>query len=279
MEVIRFNDAREFLRDALPLLMAREAENNLILGRASIFAEKSMPEDALLVLARDSGRTVAAAMMTPPHRLVLTDGPDEAIAALARWAHDNRINLPGVCGPIVPVKTFLDQSHRQIAARGRLLRSLRIYQLENVTASQAGEGHFTRASEADTDLLVRWCGEFAREIGESCTSTGTRESVVNRLAERQIFLWRLEQTVSMAAWAGPTANGVRINLVYTPPEHRSRGYASACVAALSQQLLDSGKKFCFLYTDLANPTSKSIYQKMGYCPVCDWADYSLEEQA
>ena len=59
------------------------------------------------------------------------------------------------------------------------------------------------------------------------------------------------------------------------PEFRGRGYASNCVAALTQKMLDQGRKFCFLYTDLSNPTSNKIYQQIGYRPVCDWMDDTL----
>jgi predicted GNAT family acetyltransferase len=64
-----------------------------------------------------------------------------------------------------------------------------------------------------------------------------------------------------------------ISLVYTPPDLRQRGYATACVASLSQMLLDEGWQFCTLFTDLANPTSNSIYRKIGYKPVGDFHDY------
>ena len=63
--------------------------------------------------------------------------------------------------------------------------------------------------------------------------------------------------------------------VYTPPELRGHGYASAVVAALSQRLLDAGHQYCALYTDLANPTSNSIYQKIGYTPVSDAVEYAF----
>jgi predicted GNAT family acetyltransferase len=82
----------------------------------------------------------------------------------------------------------------------------------------------------------------------------------------------------MAAQARPTASGIAINGVFTPAEHRCRGYASALVAAVSQMSLDSGKKFCTLYTDLDNPTSNSIYQKIGYKPVGDSTVYRFEYQ-
>jgi uncharacterized protein len=69
-----------------------------------------------------------------------------------------------------------------------------------------------------------------------------------------------------------------ISLVYTPPPYRGRGYASNCVAALSQHLLDEGWKKCSLVTDLANPVSNSIYQKIGYRPVCDFTEYLFAAQ-
>ena len=68
----------------------------------------------------------------------------------------------------------------------------------------------------------------------------------------------------MAGCGGPTPHGLRVAPVYTPPEHRGRGYASACVAALSQLLLDSGRRYCFLFTDRSNPTSNHIYEAIGF---------------
>ncbi len=60
-------------------------------------------------------------------------------------------------------------------------------------------------------------------------------------------------------------------------KYRRQGYASSCVAALSQTLLDQGRKYCFLFTDLANPTSNHIYQAIGYQPICDMNEYWFEE--
>jgi len=81
---------------------------------------------------------------------------------------------------------------------------------------------------------------------------------------RQVMLWEDGHTVSLACSGARTPNGSRIGPVYTPPEERGHGYASACVAALSQLQLDQGRRFCFLFTDLANPTSNHIYPMIGY---------------
>jgi predicted GNAT family acetyltransferase len=73
----------------------------------------------------------------------------------------------------------------------------------------------------------------------------------------------------VSSFGGATPSGIRIGPVYTPPELRGRGYASALVAELTRRLIAGGRQFCFLFTDLANPTSNSIYQRVGYRPVTD----------
>jgi predicted GNAT family acetyltransferase len=81
----------------------------------------------------------------------------------------------------------------------------------------------------------------------------------------------------MAARTRPTPRGESISYVYTPPEHRRRGYATAVVARLSQEILDEGKQFCSLYTDLSNATSNSIYRKIGYRPIADVIEMHFED--
>ena len=94
---------------------------------------------------------------------------------------------------------------------------------------------------------------------------------------RGLLIWEKDGVpVSMAGYAGPTPSGIRIGAVYTTPEQRKNGYASAVTAGLSQHLLDIGYKFCFLFTDLLNPTSNHIYQQIGYVPVCDVDRYDFK---
>jgi hypothetical protein len=71
---------------------------------------------------------------------------------------------------------------------------------------------------------------------------------------------------------------VTVSAVYTPREQRQHGYASALVARLSQHLLDMGYEFVTLFTDLENPTSNAIYQKIGYHPVIDFRSYKFIEK-
>ena len=94
-----------------------------------------------------------------------------------------------------------------------------------------------------------------------------------------MYVWEDDSVTSMAAAMDPTPTGVRIGYVYTPPEARGRGYASILVAELSQLYLDRGRSLCFLYTDMANPTSNAIYQRIGYRQVCEVVDIAFRQRA
>jgi predicted GNAT family acetyltransferase len=81
--------------------------------------------------------------------------------------------------------------------------------------------------------------------------------------------------MSLAGFGSPTATGIRVGPVYTPPDRRRKGFASALVADLSRRMLEKGYEFCFLYTDLSNPYSNKVYLTIGYEFVCESADFSF----
>jgi uncharacterized protein len=152
----------------------------------------------------------------------------------------------------------------------------RIYRLERVRPVGDVPGRLRRASKADGPVLIPWVRAFHAEAFREHAPPFDAEQLVDRRlggSTDGLCLWDDEGPRTLAGFTGPTPHGIRVGPVYTPPEHRGRGYASACVAALSQLLLDRGYRFCFLYTDLANPTSNRIYQRVGYEPVCDVAEF------
>ena len=87
--------------------------------------------------------------------------------------------------------------------------------------------------------------------------------------EAGFWIWEDGEPVSLAGFSGPTPNGIRIGPVYTPEDRRRRGYATRLVAEMSAHQLAAGRRFCFLYTDLANPTSNAVYERIGYRRVCE----------
>jgi predicted GNAT family acetyltransferase len=157
-----------------------------------------------------------------------------------------------------------------------------VYALQQVEPPPTVAGSARVATEEDHELAVRWWIAFAEEaLHEGGPGRERAEEMIEfRLSSRSsgILIWEDgEQTVSIAGWGGATPNGIRIGPVYTPPELRGHGYATALTAELSQRLLDGrlfegGRRFCFLYTDLANPTSNAIYERIGYRRVAESAE-------
>jgi predicted GNAT family acetyltransferase len=135
-------------------------------------------------------------------------------------------------------------------------------------------GSLRKATDNDLPLAVEWTDEFAREVGVSPMAPALTQQ---RIARGQLYFWREgEEPRAMVAWGRETPSGCAINTVHTSRPFRRRGYATAAVATLTQTLLDAGRRFCCLYTDLANPTSNSIYQKIGYRPIRDDAEIAFE---
>ncbi|MEW6047344.1 MAG: GNAT family N-acetyltransferase [Bacillota bacterium] len=274
----RFDAPAEFYRRAAGFLLNHEADHNLMLGIANGLIEhpERVQGQPYLAIVLDGGTVVAAAVMTPPRNLVLSRvSAADGLWLIAEDVYREYRRLPGVLGPSPVSLTFADRWQRRSGQPFQKARALRIYQLDQVRPASRAPGDLRRATEADRDLLIRWMAAFGAEaLGQA--DAGEAEQRVDALLQpghRGLFLWYDGRPVSMAGYSGPTGNGIRVSAVYTPPEYRRRGYASACVSALSQFLLDTGYKYCFLFTDLSNPTSNHIYQEMGYRPVCDVDEY------
>jgi GNAT superfamily N-acetyltransferase len=277
LKVTRHSSAVSFLERAEAWLMRSEAENNLILGFIQAWARdpaffKSPP---YLATADRDGAVLACAFRSPPHKLVLTRaGHPEAMPGLAADALSVYPDLSTALGPEPDIDAFAAAWGGLSGRRVKRSRRSRIHEAR-AARRPAGppSGRLRPATPADLDVLVPWASAMFEEIGERHLNDPAKVSRA-RIRDGALFVWDDGAPASMAAWSGKTGNGVRVNHVYTPRELRSRGYASACVSALTELLLARGNSFCCLYTDLANPISNRLYERIGYRPVCDVSDYT-----
>ena len=278
MRITRPTDPGRFLAEALPLLLADEARNNLLLGLAGTLRDQPAAYATFVLwLVEDDSEVVGAALRTPPHNLVLTGDGRSAEALADRLAADG-VELPGVTGNIPEVDRFVARWETLTGSSAVTQMRQRIYALERLRPPAGVAGSAREAAGADRALLVGWVADFAAEAlaDTSSPATDPERAVDLRLGGTNsgFMLWEDGgEPVAVAGWGGPTPHGIRIGPVYTPPEHRRRGYGSAVTAAASARNLDAGRRFCFLYTDLANPTSNKIYMDVGYEPVCDSVQY------
>jgi hypothetical protein len=284
MQLTRHESADDFLAHAGEFLGAREAQHNLILGLSSRLrvAPLLYGEPPYFAVVEDDGRVVGVTMRTPPHNLIVSELDDEdAIPTLVDDARSAFGSLPGVVGPKEPVGWFAEAWRAATGVAARLDLAQRAFRADHVNAPTGVSGRMRDYEPADRPQAAGWMDAFADEALPE-RPPGTSEDFVDHREQDPdagLVFWEDEgRSVSMAGFGGRTPSGTRIGPVYTPPELRGRGYASGLTAALTQRLLESGLRFCFLFTDLANPTSNSIYQRIGYEPVGDVDQWSFFEQ-
>ena len=281
MGLQRFTEVGDFLAVAGEFLVAREAEHNLIFGICSNLRDtpETFSGAPYLAAVTFGDRVVAAAVQTPPFRLVLSEIDDlAALPALAADLLDR--DLPAVLGPVEIVRAFVEEWMAHGGPAAHLQESERIYRLTAVRPPRPVPGRRRVAAPGDRELVAAWLEAFMREaFGDA--DPGEVAAMTDRWlvgSGRTLYLWEDGEAVSLAGVGGPTPNGIRIGPVYTPPAARGRGYASALVAAVSQAELDAGRRFCFLFTDQANSTSNHIYQTIGYEPVRDLDVYRFDRR-
>jgi len=258
-----------FLNECGPLLYQNEAMNSLMLGLLEGLKTQSPAVQPLLVRILENGKivSVAVSFRKQPMNIILTYASDTHLRFLAEHLQKTGEVFTGVVGPKIESEKFAQIWKECSGKNFELAMDQKIYQIDRVEFPQDIIGEMRVAEIQDTDLVFEWIKAFTQESlpGDKRTDQQWKEFAVNVTRKQGVYLWvQNEKPVSMAVASRSTRNGVSITGVYTPPVNRKKGYASAVVASLSQKMLDQGKRFCVLYTDLANPTSNKIYQKIGY---------------
>ncbi|NVM16339.1 MAG: GNAT family N-acetyltransferase [Candidatus Lokiarchaeota archaeon] len=287
MEAKFYDNIDEFYDIAYPFLLEHEAENNLPLAiLISLKKNKDLygEEEPLLFSLTNNDKLELIALRTPLHDLLIayTDNL-EAINVLVDELFKRKEKLPGVLSFKEAADTFAQLWSEKNSKKCNLYRRERVYQLERVSEDCLGNRVFSMASKTHQALVLKWAGKMMKEAIINATDDDiqrTKKIYAEEFEQNKssfYILFDSNKPVSIARKAGKTPNGNFVNLVYTPPSLRRRGYATECVAKLSKLLLMEGNKYCFLFTDLSNPTSNSIYQKIGYRPVIDENHYKFLE--
>lgn len=281
LEIIQDQTTDTFLREAGGLLYQNEAVNALMLGLCLSWKPSDASPEIRLFRIVQNGKTVSAAVQTPPYNLILTYGTEAQLNVLARFFHDRGFGFPGVVGPSREATYFAETWASLNNITHSIGMTQKIYQA-NKTILPDVKGKLREALPQDEELIAQWLYEFSAESlpeKEKFSLTFAREGAKKAIESKQGFLWLVgDRPVSMAHTGRPTKNGISIRAVYTPPEARKRGYGSVIVAHLTQRMLERGFSFCCLYTDALNPTSNKIYQDIGYREVEDSNHFIFENK-
>jgi RimJ/RimL family protein N-acetyltransferase len=215
------------------------------------------------------GEISAALLHTPPYPVLLTPLPGEAARPLAEALLARGRQLPGVNAEQAATASFAAAWSALTGASAHEARRSRLFRLGQLTPPAPFPPGAPRvASGADRALLESWLVVFGEEIND--VQRDPAEAVADRLSYGGLTLWEADGTaVSLAGLNRPAAGVIRVGPVYTPREHRQRGYGGAVTTAVCRTALDGGADEIVLFTDLANPTSNALYQRLGFLAVGD----------
>jgi len=172
--------------------------------------------------------------------------------------------LRGVAGPISVVSDLVERLPIQPTRR----TALRLLRLDQLHPPAGVPGQSRPATVEDQPTVQRWYTAFGAEAG---TAFGDVDrAVADAVGGGGCWLWLDPDSavVSLATRRPVIAGSARVGPVYTPAQYRGHGYGSAVTTVATRDILDDGG-IPVLFTDLANPTSNDIYQRLGYQPVED----------
>lgn len=276
-------DAAEFLAAAGEHLAADPILTSVVTVNAHRpRTEVTQPYWWLVVRDRD-GAVAGVGMRTArvaPHPLYLLPMPTAAAVALARALHDRGELAFAVNGALPAAEACAAELARLHGGRVETVVRTRLHELHDLVPPPAVPGRLRTATEDDAELVAAWIAAFGGDADDQAgrpRGTGPTHDPANlllRLADGQFWLWLDEtgQPVSLIGATPPQYGVARIAPVYTPPEHRRRGWAGNAVAEVSRRLQAAGLRVC-LFADQANPTSNRIYTALGYRPVVDMANH------
>ncbi len=273
MRGVGLTDPAEFRDRAGPLLMADELRHTVQLAVLAQIERGGRFAEHHLWVVEDGDRAVACAMMTPPFNVLVAGDDGDALVELVATVRGDSVAVPGVTGFLPEAREFATRWVEATGADARPVMSMRMYATSAVTPVPPADGAMRVAGESDRALLTEWSHAFARETGLREGPAEIARSVDSRVgADPGIVVWESGGAPVTLAGATVSSPGIaRVGPVYTPPEHRRHGYATSLVAAWTTELLRRGVRRSVLFTDLANPTSNSIYQAVGYEPIADAA--------
>ena len=270
MEVAFTTDPVEALSSAEQFLTRHPVEHNLIL--TLLHLRTVMPQEGRYWIVEDGGLVGGFLFQSPTtFKAALTPMRPEFVDAVVEAA-EAVVDLPGIIGEAAAASRFAGRWTELRKAAALPTAGQRLYELKHLELPDGVPGALRAAAEDDIPLLVDWMRGFNEETGER--GADPAEMVPFRVAAGHFYVWDHGRAVSTAAATPPIAGVTRVQAVYTPPENRNRGFAGATVGAISQKMTEHGLR-CALYTGLSNPTSNSVYRRLGYRAVNEVLHYDF----
>ncbi|KXI76992.1 acetyltransferase [Bacillus cereus] len=271
-----YEEIVNFKEEVTPFLEKNEQENNLILGVLQM-----VHQPIFMGIAKQGEEIAVVFLQTEEKKQIIvatSEITEEDIVELAKKLAEVYPNIPGLIGNKKIVQRLAEEIAVLANKKTTVAMEQGIYELKQVKKKWNGDEVFREVNIDELTLIEQWIYQFCEDVNLPTTKEEAKQTAHTLITNHRLFGLEVDgKLVSVAAKTRPTKNNITVNFVYTPKEERKKGYASNCVAALSQRMLDEGYKTTTLYTDLANPTSNKIYQEIGYEQIAESVLIFLEK--
>ncbi|MDA2735623.1 GNAT family N-acetyltransferase [Bacillus cereus group sp. Bc015] len=271
-----YEEIVNFKEEVTPFLEKNEQENNLILGVLQM-----VHQPIFMGIAKQGEEIAVVFLQTEEKKQIIvatSEIAEEDIVELAKKLAEVYPNVPGLIGNKKIVQRLAEEIAVLANKKTTVAMEQGIYELKQVKKKWNGDEVFREVNSDELTLIEQWIYQFCGDVNLPTTKEEAKQTAHTLITNHRLFGLEVDgKLVSVAAKTRPTKNNITVNFVYTPKEERKKGYASNCVAALSQRMLDEGYKTTTLYTDLANPTSNKIYQEIGYEQIAESVLIFLEK--
>ena len=271
-----YEEILTFKEEVTSFLEKNEQENNLILGVLQM-----VQQPVFMGVAKQEEEIAAVFLQTEEKKQIIvatSEMAEEEIVELANKLTKVYSNVPGLIGNKKIVQKLAEEIAVLENKKTNVVMEQGVYALQQVKKKWTEDGAFREIGSDELPLIEQWIYQFCEDVRLPTTKEEAKQTAHTLITNRRLFGLDVDgKLVSVAAKTRPTTNNITVNFVYTPKEARKKGYASSCVAALSQRMLDEGYKTTTLYTDLANPTSNKIYQEIGYEQIAESVLIFLEK--
>lgn len=268
MKIKSFEDVHDFLRTVEELLLQKESFYNFKLGLSGAIQNNNLKAvDPLYFALFEGSNLVGCALRADPEKpLAISKMSKSAVEVLIQELVDQKITLCGIIGEVEASTYFKDVWLKKHQLAFKLNIHLGIYEANEIFTPD-NNTEIILGTENHKDIIFKFVKGFSADCfpNREYKDEELDKICIRHINNKSIYLLKndLGEIVAMAANTRGSTNVGTISLVYTPPEIRGKGYGALVTAKVSEIVLKE-KKFANLSTDLANPISNSIYQKIGY---------------
>jgi len=265
MHVTRHSDPDAFLAAVAPMRARGEASASFFIGWVHMMKRVPPTDGERVYLATCAGEGVrGAAVQREDGPVIIGESDVGAAKALAEDLARDWPQLHGVVGAPAGSEAFARRWYELTGREHRLRVRLRQHALTWVDEVPPAPGAMRVATAADMEWLIGRQVAFIAEVGIPDPPERVMKYMPKRVARGEFRIWDHAGPVAYAGFNDAAPDFARIAPVYTLPDRRGCGYATALVAEVSRELLAGGKRKLFLTTDIANPTSNAIYARIGF---------------